>query len=172
MRHPIERLKDKVLYDALLGDAQTGKNGGTTTSFDTSNQQVAVAASGLTLAKLKSTREILVGNEIEPGTEMFIAVTEKQMTDLLDTTEIASSDYNTVKALVRGEVNTFMGFRFIEFPGMKNNSNSLDGSSTHPYEHPSVSTLGYGWVLIWVSGMVVKLGSTNGPTFHTQPKYS
>jgi hypothetical protein len=39
-------------------------------------------------------------------------------------TEITSSDYNVVKALVQGEVNTFMGFSFIrtELIGVDGNS--------------------------------------------------
>jgi hypothetical protein len=36
-----------------------------------------------------------------------------QVTDLLGTTEVTSSDYNTVKALVQGQIDTFMGFKFI-----------------------------------------------------------
>jgi hypothetical protein len=32
--------------------------------------------------------------------------------DLLRTTEVTSADYNTIKALVDGNINTFMGFTF------------------------------------------------------------
>ena len=35
------------------------------------------------------------------------------LTDLLGTTQITSSDYNTVKALVQGELDTFLGFKFV-----------------------------------------------------------
>ena len=35
-----------------------------------------------------------------------------QLQDLLNTTEITSSDYNVVKALVEGTVNTWIGFAF------------------------------------------------------------
>jgi tRNA U34 2-thiouridine synthase MnmA/TrmU len=35
-----------------------------------------------------------------------------QLADLLGTTQITSSDYNSVKALVRGEIDTYMGFQF------------------------------------------------------------
>ena len=43
----------------------------------------------------------------------YIAVGPKQIEDLLGTTQVTSSDFNTVKALVSGDVDTFMGFRFI-----------------------------------------------------------
>jgi hypothetical protein len=36
------------------------------------------------------------------------------MTNLLNTTEIKNADFNSVKALVSGQVDTFMGFKFIK----------------------------------------------------------
>ena len=42
-----------------------------------------------------------------------IVVGPRQITDLLGTTEVTSSDFNTVKALANGEINQFMGFNFI-----------------------------------------------------------
>ena len=35
------------------------------------------------------------------------------MSNLLGTTQVTSSDFNSVKALVQGEVDTFLGFKFI-----------------------------------------------------------
>ena len=32
---------------------------------------------------------------------------------MLGTTEVTSSDFNTVKALAQGDINTFLGFNFI-----------------------------------------------------------
>ena len=39
-------------------------------------------------------------------------------------TEISSSDYNTVKALVQGQVDSFLGFKFIRTQLIENDSNS------------------------------------------------
>ena len=36
-----------------------------------------------------------------------------QISDLLAITQITSSDYASVKALVQGEIDTFMGFKFV-----------------------------------------------------------
>ena len=44
----------------------------------------------------------------------YIVCSPAEITDLLATTEVTSSDYNTVKALVQGDIDTFMGFKFIE----------------------------------------------------------
>jgi len=35
------------------------------------------------------------------------------LSDLLVIADVKSSDYNTVKALVKGEIDTFLGFKFI-----------------------------------------------------------
>ena len=43
----------------------------------------------------------------------MIACSSKQLTNLYGTTEIKNIDYNSVKALAEGQINTFLGFRFI-----------------------------------------------------------
>jgi hypothetical protein len=37
----------------------------------------------------------------------------RQIANLLGTTQITSSDFNTVKALAQGQVDSFLGFKFI-----------------------------------------------------------
>lgn len=106
------RKVDDVLIDAALGTAKTGKAGATSVPLP-GGQKIAVAASGLTLAKLLSAKEILDKADVDPDDPRYIAVASKQITDLLNTTEIKSSDYNTVKALAQGEIDSFLGFKFI-----------------------------------------------------------
>lgn len=108
------RAKDDEIIQAFFGDAFTGENGTTTTSFDTANQQIAAASSGLTVAKLREAMKILKSNEVDTDRDQLcIVVTAQQIDDLLATTEITSSDFNSVKALVDGTVTSFMGFEFI-----------------------------------------------------------
>lgn len=107
------RSLDDLIISAALGDARTGENGTTTTGFATATQQIAAAASGLTIAKLRTAKKIFMRNEVDMDMdELYIAVTAEQVEDLLATTEVTSSDYNTVKALVQGDIDTFMGFKF------------------------------------------------------------
>lgn len=113
------RTADQVIIEALGGSAYTGETGVTPTSLP-SGQKVAVnyvevgnaANSGLTIAKLRAAKYILDSNEVDEEEERIIVVSAKQLQDLLRTTEITSADYNSVKALVDGSVNTFMGFKF------------------------------------------------------------
>jgi len=107
------RAKDDAIITAATGTAYTGVSGGTATTLP-SAQKVAVAASGLTLAKLLSAKEILDAGEVDPDIPRYIALTAGQVTDLLNTTEIKSSDYNTVKALAQGQIDTYMGFKFLQ----------------------------------------------------------
>lgn len=105
------RQMDDVIITAATGTAYEGETGGTSTSFP-AGQQIAHGSAGMTVAKLRTAKQILDENEVgdEPR---YVACTAEQINDLLGETEVTSSDYNTVKALVQGEVDTFMGFTFI-----------------------------------------------------------
>ena len=105
------RAIDDVIIAAALGTAYTGKDGSTSTALP-SAQKIAVASSGLTIAKLVSAKEILDSGNVDPSIPRHIVVSPKQVSDLLNNTTVTSSDYNTVKALAMGEINTFVGFQF------------------------------------------------------------
>jgi hypothetical protein len=129
--YALGRKMDEVILDAAFGSVYTGKTGATTVTFP-NTQQVAVdyvesgaaANSGLTIAKLRKAKQILDANEVDPTERRYIAVTAKQVTDLLKTTEVSSADYNTVRALVQGELNTFMGFEFVRTELVRTNASN------------------------------------------------
>jgi hypothetical protein len=123
--YAIGRAMDDEIIRAALGTSLTGENGSTSTAFDTSNQQIAAGAAGLTIAKLRDAKRILLGNEVDVDMDpLCMIVTAQQLDDLLGTTEVSSADYNTVKALVQGDVDTFMGFKFVHCERL-----GVDGSS-------------------------------------------
>ncbi len=103
---------DDALIAAAGGTAYTGVAGGTATALG-AGQKVAEGNTGLTITKLLATRNILWANDVDESIPLFIMVTGKQLTDLLDLEEVTSSDYNAIKTLVRGEIDTFLGFKFI-----------------------------------------------------------
>lgn len=109
------RAVDRAIVNAALGTAYTGDTGVTPVSLDSDNV-IAVnyggSNSGLTIAKLLQAKFVLDDNEVPEDESRVIAVSARQLNDLLNTTEVKSADYNTVKALVRGEVDTFLGFTF------------------------------------------------------------
>lgn len=119
---------DDVIIEAFDGTAYTGATGTTQTPYDTSNTvdvQVGGSSSdvGLNVEKLRAAKEILDANEVEDE-DRFIAVNAKQMRNLLAETEVTSSDFNTVRSLVNGELNTFLGFTFIRSQRLGVDANS------------------------------------------------
>jgi hypothetical protein len=122
--YALGRSLDDAIITAALGTSKTGENGSTDTAFATATQQIAVGAAGLTVAKLRTAKKILTANEVDVMNDpLYIAVTAQQVDDLLGTTEVTSSDYNSVKALVQGDIDTFMGFKFVNIERL-----GLDGS--------------------------------------------
>ncbi len=113
------RLCDSELVRLALGNVIVGENGDSTSALPAA-QQIAAGGTGLTLAKLRSANEILQDAELE-GAEMdgegatnrVIFYTAQQVNNLLADSTLTSNDFNTVRALVAGQVDTFMGFKFV-----------------------------------------------------------
>lgn len=107
------RTYDDTIIAALNGNAVAiDQDDATSNVALPAAQKIAVGTTGLTLAKLLEAKEILDGAEVDEE-DRFLVYTSKQGTNLLETTEVKSSDYNTVKALVQGQIDTFLGFKFI-----------------------------------------------------------
>ena len=107
------RAQDDEIIAALSGTAFTGETGSTSTALPSSQKITESGTAGLTIAKLRSAKELLDAASDDPSITRYIAVGPRQITDLLGTTEVTSSDFNSVKALANGEVNSFLGFNFI-----------------------------------------------------------
>ena len=113
------RTCDKIIIDALGGTAFTGVTGTTATTLP-AGQKIAVgyvesgtvANSGLTIAKLRAAKFLFDSNEVDEEEERIMVVSAKQLQDLLRDDKITSADFNSVRALVDGTLNTFMGFKF------------------------------------------------------------
>ena len=66
----------------------------------------------MNIAKLASAKNKLDAGDVDPSIKRHIIVSPKEISDLLNNTTVTSSDFNTVKALVHGEIDSFMGFKF------------------------------------------------------------
>lgn len=115
------RAMDDVVVAAATGTAYTGVDGSTSTVYDTNNtvtvqiRDVGVSGAnyGLNIAKLIAAKQVLDANDVDPDEERTLVLPARQVTSLLKTTKATSHDYNTVKTLVEGKIDTFMGFKFI-----------------------------------------------------------
>lgn len=103
------RAMDDSIIAAATGSALTGKTGGTSTAL---TQTIANGSADMTVAKLIEAKKKLDDGSVDPSIPRHIVVGPDQIEALLGTTSVTSSDFNTVKALVQGEIDTFMGFKF------------------------------------------------------------
>jgi len=114
----IARRMDQVCLDAL--DAS-----GTSATVD---NDVGGTDSNLNIEKLRETKNLLDTNNV-PMEGRTLLLHANSLQALLGETEVTSADFNTVRALVTGEIDTFMGFRFITFGDRDEGGLPIDGSS-------------------------------------------
>lgn len=121
---------DKLIYAALGGVTYRGETGSTSVSLP-SAQKIAAdfetsgTNTGLTTAKIRRAAKMLDAKGVPSYDRYFVAsATAKEQ--LLGTQAPTSSDYNAIRALVNGDINSWVGFRFIWLPdGIINVSSSI-----------------------------------------------
>lgn len=111
------RSKDDVIIGKAFAAAAGGEDGSSSVTHPNSMKYAANDGTNFTalnVKTLRALRRILRKNEVDPSIPLYLACRSEDIEGLLAQTEVTSSDFNTVKALVQGEVKTFMGFKFIE----------------------------------------------------------
>ena len=120
------RKKDEVILEAFDATVTeyAGAGGGT---FAPSASMTAAAAGGvlavddLIAASIALRTNASIAPSVggpEGGTGYHIALHPTAIGDLLSVQEVTSADYNTSRALMTGDINTFMGFTFHEVSTM------------------------------------------------------
>jgi len=123
--YALANLKDDTIITALGGNATEASNtappGQTFSNVALpAGQSIAVdygstgVNSGLTLGKLMRAFELLDSVPDADKKKKYFVFGTRQLTNLLSTVQVGSADYNSVRALVAGELNFFMGFTFIK----------------------------------------------------------
>jgi len=97
----IGRRQDQLVLDALTASS---------TSLTVSND-IGGTDTNMNVAKLREAKKLLDKNNVPPEGRHII-IHANNLAALLAETSVTSSDFNTVKALVAGEINTFLGFTF------------------------------------------------------------
>lgn len=113
---------DKLIYDALGGTARRGETGATSVTFPAGKTvavdygaQGVVGNKGLTTTKIRRAAKMLNAQGVPHYDRTFVC-SATGLEQLLGTTVVTNSDYNSVKALVAGEIDTWMGFKFVVLP--------------------------------------------------------
>lgn len=121
------RARDQVIISAAVQSAFTNTDGQTAVAFP-SGQLIADTALNMDSSldvgsndgghmspmRLRKIKRLFDLNDVDPDEERFIAVGARQIDDdMLAYTKVTSADYNTIKTLAEGAVDSFMGFKFI-----------------------------------------------------------
>jgi len=117
------RAMDDAIIAAATGTSFGGLSGGTSVALP-STQKIVHGSAGLTLAKLIEAKEKLDANDVDPDEARYMIVTSKQMSNLLNLEKVTSSDYASIKALVQGQIDTYLGFKFLRTERLGLDSNS------------------------------------------------
>jgi hypothetical protein len=101
---------DDVILAAAVGTAYYGETG--TSSITHSNTVAIVTCGYLTLANVASIKKTFDDADVEEEDRIMV-ISPATLSSLLQLNQFTSSDYAAVKALVRGDINTFMGFTWV-----------------------------------------------------------
>jgi len=110
------RTFDDEIITAFEATVETGKTGGTTVTFanDGTNDDDFTGAA-LTTANIMTLKTNFDTNDVDPEGR-FIVISPEALNQLLVSTTApaaSNSDFNIIKAMVRGDINTWVGFTWI-----------------------------------------------------------
>ena len=159
------RRKDHVYYQAAIGKALAGEDGLTEIALPTDQKIAAVKAGALSSLNIDTLRLISEKFTIaevldEEDPIIYMTLDGKSKTALLTNTEITSADYNTVRSLVNGTIDTFMGIKFIPYQRSEVEADVVNYNlATGEYDAAGTSAAGSLKLMAWVeSGMISSMG--------------
>lgn len=100
---------DDVIIEAMWSTAYYGETGAS--SLTNSNIKLVTQAA-VTLADIVNIKKTMDDADVEAD-DRYIVCTNAALSGLLNVSQATSADYASVKALVRGELDTWMGFKWI-----------------------------------------------------------
>lgn len=121
---------DKLIYDALGGTAHRGETGATSVTFPAAKTvkvdlETSGTNTGLTTTKIRRAKQMLDAQGVPTYDRTFVC-SSRGLEQLLGTTVVTNSDYNSIRALVSGELDTWLGFKFVVLPdGIINVSSNI-----------------------------------------------
>ncbi len=111
------RAMDDEIIAAALGNAFGGEEGATVIALPNSQKLAAFDGStatgvNLNVETLRAVKQKFDANDVDESIERCFPIGSSQLQSLLGQTEVTNQDFASVKALVMGQVDTFMGFYF------------------------------------------------------------
>lgn len=110
------RKKDDMFLKSFIAPVMEDKDGGTSVAFPNAQKIAAVSGGAISKLNLEALRiaSLTFNNlDLDPDEQRFMSCRPADIYNLLSDDKLTNADYNVVKALVEGKVDTFMGFKFI-----------------------------------------------------------
>ena len=127
------RRQDQMILDALNGSS---------TSLTVANS-IGGSNTNMNIAKLREAKRLLDKGNVPPDGRHII-IHANGLSNLLSETSVTSSDFNSVKALVQGEINTYLGFTFHVLGDRSEGGLPIDGSLDRTCYAFHKDAVGYG----------------------------
>lgn len=108
------RAIDDTIITAARGNAYTGVDGSTSVNFasDGGTSITTYAGATISLNTLTTVKKTFLSNLVDQNETIHIVITAAQLEALLNLDKLTSADYNSIRALVKGELDSFMGLNF------------------------------------------------------------
>lgn len=133
------RAMDDVVIAALGGTAFAGETGSTSVPLSAGQKPFSASqGDGLTIAKLLEAKKVLDLADVDPSLQRYFLCGPNQISNLLGTTQITSSDFNTVKALAQGQLDSFLGFKFIVSNRLKFDATNTDDRLCYAFTQDAI----------------------------------
>jgi len=129
----IGRRQDQLVLAALAASGTSLAVGNDVGGTDTN----------MNVAKLRQAKGLMDKNNVPP-VDRHMIIHSNGLQSLLAETAVTSSDFNTVKALVNGELDTFLGFKFHVIGDRTEGGLAIDGSLDRTCFAFHKDAIGYG----------------------------
>lgn len=123
---------DDIIIAAAIGTARAGEAGADSVVLPNSQKVFSEVGGALGGMNVETLRKIVAKfdlADIDPSLQRNIVVDAISKQYLLADTTLTSADYNTVKALVNGEIDTFMGLKFHKSQRLLTQDTALSGTT-------------------------------------------
>lgn len=132
-RNAFGRVMDDIIIAAALGTAFAGSDGATAVQLpisggpinsgqyipdtpianDLNVQSTVNDGGGMSPQRVRQAKFLFDAQDVDPDEERFMIASAAAIKNMLRYVEVTSADYNTVKALAEGAIDTYLGFKWI-----------------------------------------------------------
>jgi hypothetical protein len=151
----LRRAQDDEIISALGGTVYTGEDGSTAVLVSAVGEcrlisgsgaivaagsaQSDTVATGLTIAKLLTCKQLLDDAEVDKDRQRYFVCNPFNINQFMNLTEVKSSDFNTSKPLANGILYQFAGFTFLESTRLITSATETDCKTCYAFAQGAIT---------------------------------